>query len=645
MRNALWSLLYLSSVVATMTGCTSVPQRAGDAGDGDVPNLDAVRSDRPTSDTASDTFSDADDAAQPPVDDVADDVLTPIDAVDPIDDSTVTDVVQLDQPGPQDDVMSVDDAPNPDAGCALGELSCGGTCVDPRSSLDHCGVCGRTCRIASGTGACQMGVCRVVSCNAGLADCDGIAANGCETSLSSALNCGVCGRACAAPLPVCDGANRMCISNCAAPNVMCGMACANLANDNNNCGMCGNRCMLANASPQCAGGNCQIASCQAGFANCDASAANGCETATSADAQNCGACGRRCAMGQACVQGICDFATINSSNVPGSGNCSQEPSYAGKKAAIDSNGVLYLAMSCGASLSVSTSQNQGMTWSPPVNVGINLRAGEGDYAIAPRTGGGVVLAAVQSTGDVVFTQSPNGAMWAARNILAGDALSPGPTWTITILQRANTLLIAYPTRALGAQTGIIVRRNTNDGLGAWNGQTIVANNATAPELLADPNGMTVWLALESAPIYLSNNDGVMFTSPMRGPANHNFSDYAIAGTNLVETGSNSTVIRTALSSLQGMLSSTNIGLLLTPVPTSSRAVAGDPAGNIYTVTDSNFGTVLGRIPAGSNSADFGRSIGAGNSGNHPSVAALPRSRGAFGGTTTNAGIVAWVHVF
>ncbi|GEM_PF-4512282 len=50
---------------------------------------------------------------------------------------------------------------------------------------------------------------------------------------------------------------------------------------------------------------CTVVGCAAGFADCDAMAANGCETATAANAGNCGACGRVCAAGQLCAGGTC----------------------------------------------------------------------------------------------------------------------------------------------------------------------------------------------------------------------------------------------------------------------------------------------------------------------------------------------------
>ena len=81
-------------------------------------------------------------------------------------------------------------------GCGAGLSRCGGACVDATRDAANCGTCGHACRDPNG--ACRGGVCQA-SCTAGLGDCDGQAANGCETDLNrDAANCGQCRHACEA---------------------------------------------------------------------------------------------------------------------------------------------------------------------------------------------------------------------------------------------------------------------------------------------------------------------------------------------------------------------------------------------------------------------------------------------------------------
>ena len=46
-----------------------------------------------------------------------------------------------------------------------------------------------------------------------------------------------------------------------------------------------------------------IAACNAGFANCNGNAADGCEVNLQTDVNNCGTCAHKCLM--ACVAGAC----------------------------------------------------------------------------------------------------------------------------------------------------------------------------------------------------------------------------------------------------------------------------------------------------------------------------------------------------
>jgi hypothetical protein len=69
------------------------------------------------------------------------------------------------------------------ADCDLAAMN--GCEVDTRTTLAHCGACGRACAPPAGTGACVAGACTVASCNSGFANCNGSATDGCEASLAS----------------------------------------------------------------------------------------------------------------------------------------------------------------------------------------------------------------------------------------------------------------------------------------------------------------------------------------------------------------------------------------------------------------------------------------------------------------------------
>jgi hypothetical protein len=115
--------------------------------------------------------------------------------------------------------------------CATGGAWCGDRCVDTRVAVDHCGACGRACALPHAVPSCAAGTCMVASCAAGFADCDGVAANGCENALDSVAHCGACRRACSP-----DHATGVCVA-----------------------------------------GACAVAACAAGYTDCDRDPANGCE--------------------------------------------------------------------------------------------------------------------------------------------------------------------------------------------------------------------------------------------------------------------------------------------------------------------------------------------------------------------------------
>jgi hypothetical protein len=188
----------------------------------------------------------------------------------------------------------------------------------------NCGSCGAACpAVANGAPACSLGKC-TAACDAGFADCDGDLRNGCEVrTTDDPANCGACAFACPVPeARPATCANSQCgTGECAPGHADCdGVADSGcevtLSTDPLNCGACGFACpAVAGAPAACANFTCGMGACDAGFADCSGGAANGCETSTDTDPDNCGACNQPCAavpngtracQGAACVIGGCD---------------------------------------------------------------------------------------------------------------------------------------------------------------------------------------------------------------------------------------------------------------------------------------------------------------------------------------------------
>ncbi|HEY4106710.1 MAG TPA: hypothetical protein VGM44_22575, partial [Polyangiaceae bacterium] len=163
--------------------------------------------------------------------------------------------------------------------------------------VTNCSKCGKVCDTTMGSATCKVGVCGVSTCKAGLGDCDADPTT-CETNTTNDVNnCGGCGKACVVPNGTPSCVNSVCkVATCNAGFADCDgkitNGCeTNIAGDSANCGTCGTICSLSNATAKCVNKACQVATCSATFADCDGSAANGCETNTSTNSANCGGCG------------------------------------------------------------------------------------------------------------------------------------------------------------------------------------------------------------------------------------------------------------------------------------------------------------------------------------------------------------------
>ncbi|MSP60615.1 MAG: hypothetical protein EXR72_09800 [Myxococcales bacterium] len=206
--------------------------------------------------------------------------------------------------------------------CGISSTCCGGTCVDPAKNPAHCGACGKACPngvLVHANIACVMSMCTVASCIGNYFDCNTDPSDGCEAALQNdPSNCGMCGK-------FCDVANGegACQGGCTVKSCYAGFADCNkqyadgcetaTTKDGKNCGACGNVCAaLPNATAGCAGGKCVPGTCTMGFGDCDMQALNGCETTLAADAKNCGACGNACNVANglgACIGGACSIAS------------------------------------------------------------------------------------------------------------------------------------------------------------------------------------------------------------------------------------------------------------------------------------------------------------------------------------------------
>ena len=221
------------------------------------------------------------------------------------------------------------DASNPSPTTACVQTACpapwatctsDGLCTtDTSSDVNHCGSCDKSCATSKNSHAtpvCTGGTCSF-GCDELYVDCNKNPADGCEVYVGDdPNNCGGCGVKCDSGVICWKGA-----CGCPSGFTQCGDDCKDTSSDDMNCGSCGNLCVApkpsdpswicgSDVSPinttwQCTTGACKL-ECQPPYQDCDGDfCGDGCETDTSKDRNNCGACGNVCTAGQDCVDGTC----------------------------------------------------------------------------------------------------------------------------------------------------------------------------------------------------------------------------------------------------------------------------------------------------------------------------------------------------
>ncbi len=229
--------------------------------------------------------------------------------------------------GPYDNAMAICAAGGCRMSCDVGWADCNaddsdGCEVELQADPAHCGACDRTCEFAHAAGQCQAGSCVMGACEGGYDDCNSHPVDGCEIDLNGDVaNCGSCANACAfanasalcnqgvCAMGECDNGFADCNTD---PSDGCEVS---LSSDRDNCGDCGKVCALPGVAENgCVGGSCSVVSCNQNLDNCNADPADGCEVDLEDDLANCGSCGNACSFSNAaavCSQGVCSLGTCD----------------------------------------------------------------------------------------------------------------------------------------------------------------------------------------------------------------------------------------------------------------------------------------------------------------------------------------------
>ncbi len=215
------------------------------------------------------------------------------------------------------------------------DFQCGYDCEDNTDNCNHydpdgceaplltdefnCGACGTRCQSSTGSTICWEGECHMQFCNGDLEDCNGDFSDGCEVDTDSDRNhCGDCEHAC----PDVPNASIRCkngecdIASCDFGYEDCNGTYADgcerhLLSDVETCGSCEESCAFDDGIPVCINGICRLQACEDDFGNCDGLEMNGCETSLLNHPDHCGLCGAVCrnANGTSgCENGVCNVS-------------------------------------------------------------------------------------------------------------------------------------------------------------------------------------------------------------------------------------------------------------------------------------------------------------------------------------------------
>lgn len=195
--------------------------------------------------------------------------------------------------GPEADGGHSDAGPSD---CAEGTADCNGSAADgcetPLGTTADCRRCGERCGPNEGC------VARGCFCGAGFLDCDPVA-DGCESRADDPATCGACDNPCDAGESCSDGECLCAGVRCSMARTCCGGACVPLDRDEAHCGACGVAC-----DP---GETCVAGVCLCGGVECNSVrlCCGGECTRVRLSEMHCGMCDNPCSPGESCADGVC----------------------------------------------------------------------------------------------------------------------------------------------------------------------------------------------------------------------------------------------------------------------------------------------------------------------------------------------------
>jgi len=265
--------------------------------------------------------------------------------------------------------------------------------INLQTNVSRCGSCTNVCNLTRATEACVAGACAVASCDPGFGNCDGVAANGCETNVNtSTTHCGMCMNACAtcntctagmctpaSDLSSCTGGRCVgtsCCSGCTA-NVGGIWACYGGMVDAA-CGRAGATCTACGRCSTCVGGVCTPVA--------DGTACSGTGSAGTCYG---GSCCTTCWNGSSCQPG-----TTAAACGTGGGACTACSCFCGPTAACESG--TFRAVDAGSDHSCVSFRGPLYCWGDNTPGQPGIASGRGPFA-SPRL---VMVSSILPTGTV-----------------------------------------------------------------------------------------------------------------------------------------------------------------------------------------------------------------------------------------------------